>query len=140
MRATLVILFSLFLFSSCHKEHHGGCIPAPSAETKWKVTKRFGGIAAMEHPLTDDQKNSVLTITTNGNYTCINTVTGQTVSGTYTSVNFSSIYGEKPRFIFTPALPVLPGEFMILLDNQTGLMVFGDNLTDGIQTTFTSVQ
>lgn len=141
MRSILIAAFAIFLIASCSKgDHNCGCVPPPFSETKWKMTKIFGGIATMEYPLNDAQKNSVLTIRNGSLYTCTNLVTGETVNGTYSVSNYSSIYGDKPRFIFTPSLPILPEDYVILVNSQNGSMEFGDNNYDGVVFTFSLIQ
>ncbi len=127
-----IVAFSL-LFLSCSRRK---CCEPPQSDSNWKITKRFGGISASEVPLTEDQKNNVLTINPNGNFICRNMVTGTTFTGTYSYSNFNSIYGDRLRYLFSPKLPMLTEEYLILMDNPSGKMVFGDNFQDGYSTTF----
>src|SRR5690349_5202101 len=131
-----ILAFSVLILGSCSKPDCG-CVTPPGTATTWKITKRFGGIAGQDVALTPDQENNRLLIRTDGTYSCTNIVTGITVTGTLTQTNFNSIYGNLPRFIFTPALPMLQDDYMILLDNPVGSIKFGDNIHDGYQTTFT---
>jgi hypothetical protein len=139
MRYFLFVFLSIALLGAgCKKSHECGCAPPPRVETSWKITKRTGGIGGGEIPLTSDQQNSILTIKPDGHYSCINIVSRMIVEGTYASVNYNSIYGDRPRMIFTPKLPMLQDEYMILLDNQSGEMKFGNNIADGYYTYFTA--
>jgi|CXWL01.1.fsa_nt_gi hypothetical protein len=130
---TLLITVSL-LFNSCRRDC--GCSPPPLTETKWKITDRSGGIAGGHIGLTDDQKNNILTIKPGGIYSCTNTVTGAFVTGILSMSNFNSIYGDRTRLIFAPKLPMLAEDYLILIDNPSGKMIFGDNTVDGYLTIF----
>ncbi len=90
----------------------------------------------MNKPLTEDQKNNILVIYANGAFSCTNTVTGATVSGSLNISTFNSIFGPMPRYIFSPALPMLAEDPLLLVDNANGKMVFGENITDGYMITF----
>ena len=130
----------MFAISGCSKTK---CDCPPPADVninyKWQISERSGGVSGTKMALTDDQKNSVLNLYTNQTYMVKNMVTNAEVTGTYKLSDFNSIYGNKPRVIFTPNLPMLSNEFHILVENPPGKFVFGDNLVDGYQTTFVLV-
>jgi len=133
-----LLLLPALILSACKKDHNCGCVQPPLQASSSKITSRSGGIAGVEVPLTEDQKNNILTINTDGTFTCINIVSRMIVSGTITVSNYNSIYGNRPRYVFTPKLPMLDDDYMILLDNTTGSMKFGDNNADGYMTIFTA--
>ena len=132
-----LLIVALLGVSSCSRKCD--CVPPPQTITNWKIQKRFGGIAGTEVALTEDQKNNILTLNPNGTFSCKNTVTGVTVSGNRSMANYNSIYGERQRVIFSPKLPMLDENFLILTDNPNGSMTFGDNVNDGYFTTFVLV-
>jgi hypothetical protein len=134
MKSALFFLSFLVLFQSCSRKCD--CSPPPRSDTNWKIINRRGGIAPIDVPLTDDEKNNVLTLKTNGAYSCKNTLTGTIISGTISMSNFSSIYGDRQQLIFSPKLPMLNEDYLILIENPNGRMVFGDNKYDGYFTTF----
>jgi hypothetical protein len=121
---------------NCNKEGDCGCVPPPQQETSWKITSRMGSISGNLTQLTTDQQNNVLTLKPNGQFICTNTQTGMIVNGTVTTSNFNSIYGDRPRLVFNPQLPMLDNEYYILLGNTDGKLIFGDNIADGYSTTF----
>jgi hypothetical protein len=129
-----LLIVALTGVSSCSRKCD--CVPPSQSVTNWKIQKRFGGIAGTEVTLTEDQKNNILTINPNGTFSCKNMVTGVTVSGNRSMVNYNSIYGDRLRVIFSPKLPMLDEDFLILTDNPNGSMTFGDNVNDGYFTTF----
>lgn len=134
------IFLSATLSLSCSKSDCG-CAPPPVSDGYWKITSRQGGFGGGTVALTSAQENTVLTLKTDGKYICTNQQTGETVNGDFSiESNFSSIYGEKPRFIFNPALPMLNNQFYVLLENPKGKLVLGDNLADGYSTTFSVTQ
>jgi hypothetical protein len=135
MKYLFVLITSFLLASSCNKDRDCGCVTPPFTETNWKVTKVSGGISGTDKPLTDEQKNNILTIHNGGSFTCKNSVTGTTIKGSYTMGNFTSIYGDRQRYTFSPNLPMLNQEYIILTDNPNGKMIFGDNKYDGYLTT-----
>jgi hypothetical protein len=135
MKYLIVLIALIVLSSSCSRDSDCGCVTPPFTETNWKVIRVNGGITGTDQPLNDEQKNNRLTIQNNGSYTCKNVVTGKTITGSFTMANFTSIYGDRQRFIFSPQLPILTQDYIILIENPNGKMVFGDNVHDGYLTT-----
>lgn len=123
----------------CNKKTDCGCVPPPAEETSWKILNRVGSISGNNTTLTMDQQNNVLTLYPDGHFVCTNLQSGMVVNGTVTSSNFNSIYGDRPRFVFSPQLPMLDSEYFILLGSADNKLVFGDNIADGYTTTFSRV-
>lgn len=136
-RIALVLGFVALNIISCRRVLCG-CVPPPP-DSRWKMTQKFGGVNPADVPLTDEQKNSILILHPNGGYSLTNTVTGALANGTYSQVDFNSIYGLKPRMIFSPALSILPDEYLVVVNtpNTTGIMKLADNNTDGYTYTLT---
>ncbi len=134
--ALLAFIFCSVILSSCSTKNCD-CVEPPRTWKIYKMTDRTGGVAGTSVSLTDEQKNSVLSISSYGEFSCKNTVTGVEVSGLYTLSTINSLYGEKPRIIFSPNLPILNNDFHIILNSTNTLLVLGDNVSDGYSTTFT---
>lgn len=132
------ILFSLIagcilLLSGCTRDGKCDCVPPPVTESSWKLTLIFGGIAGQEKPMTDDQKNSILTITSDGRYTCKNTVTGVTTTGNFT---LETPAGGITKMIYTPLLSIYPVSSFQVIEKTDLRMVLSDGNGDGYTLTF----
>lgn len=130
---TASLVFFLLLSTGCNKGKCD-CVPPPATETKWRVTKIFGGFGPAEVNLNNEQLYSILTLKPNGTFVCKNTDTGLTTSGVLT------IHASDPgriQYIFTPVLPVYPANSFILVENTDGRLVLFDGNPDGYTITFT---
>src|SRR5215510_402210 len=123
MKQFFALLTSITLLSACNKNRDCGCVPPPAIETSWKISGIRGGIAGWDKELTEEQKTTILIIKPNGTYTCTNSQTGVTISGTIQQTNFNSVYGNRPRYTFTPNLSMLNNEYHILVDNQSNTFI-----------------
>ena len=138
MRFIFSLLFvSALLFSGCAKSPCGCTPPPDSSETSWYISKRHGGIAGIDFPLTDAQQNTTITLKPGGNgtgnYTTVYTVNNSTSTGSY---NISTS-NNRVNYNFSPKLPMLNEDQLILVENTNSKLVFWDGNTDGIYTTFT---
>lgn len=136
MRFLALLIFVIAGLPGCKK---CGCIPPPSS-MNWKVVSFYGGVGGGQQPLTEAQKNHILTIRSDGSFTCINTVTGATFDGGIIQSNFSSIYGEKIRLTFQPSIPMIESQYIILVEKSDTMLLLGDNVTDGYMTKFGPAQ
>jgi len=141
MRFIFLLLFvSALLLSGCDKSPCG-CEPPPApSESSWYISKRHGGIAGIDFPLTDAQQNSNITLKpagyVSGNYTVVYIVNNSTTTGSY---NISTS-NNQVIYNFSPKLPMLPEDQLILVENTNNQLVFWDGNADGIYTTFTRRQ
>jgi hypothetical protein len=135
----LLLAAVLITAASCSRQDCG-CVPPPNTEMTWKITSRNGGVSGASVPLTTAEKEYVLTLRSDASFTCRNTVTGQIINGSITTADFNSIYGNKPRAILTPSLPILKEEYLILIEKDNTKILFGDNVTDGYITRLEPVQ
>jgi hypothetical protein len=114
--------------------------PPPPSESSWYISKRYGGIAGIDFPLTDAQQNSNITLKptgyVSGNYTTVYIVNNSTTTGSY---NISTS-NNQVIYIFSPKLPMLNEDQLILVENTNNKLVFWDGNADGIYTTFTRRQ
>jgi len=132
-----LLFFSALLLSGCVKSPCG-CTPPPDAsESSWYISKRHGGIAGIDFPLTDVQQNSELTLKPgrngSGNYTTVYTVNNSTTTGSYNI----SISNDHVIYVFSPRLPMLQEDQLILVEHTNNKLVFWDGNADGIYTTLT---
>lgn len=123
------VLFSLFMLAavSCVRDHKCDCTPPPAQETKWKMSRIYGGFAGTEVAMNDAQRNALLTLKPNGTYVCRNTVTGDSTTGTL-SISTSS---SNVLYTFSPMLPVYPAPTFIVIAATNGKMTLSDGNPDG---------
>ena len=135
----LSLAIAVISIPRCTKKDNCQCV-APETETSWRITSHSGGFTGGGTPVTIDQQNNILTLKPDGRFVCINTQTGMVVNGTVTTTDFNSIYGNKPKLVFSPRLPMLHNDFHILISNSGGKLILGDNNHDGYQTIFSIVK
>jgi hypothetical protein len=129
-------IFSLLLLTlnSCTREEQlCGCTPPPGTESNWKLVKLFGGWAGEERPLNNEQKNSILTIRTDGRYSCKNTVTGQISNGT---LAITTVSPGLIQYVFSPVLVIYPTSSFWLNEKTETTMALGESNPDGYALTF----
>lgn len=131
----LISLFTayLFLISGCTRDGKCDCVPPPVTESNWKLTLIFGGFAGEEKPMNDDQKNSLLTITSIGQYTCKNTITGITTTGGFAQATQGN---GILKLTFSPLLPIYPTASFQVIEKTDQRMVLSDGNPDGYTLTF----
>ncbi len=129
---TGLLIICLLTFPGCKRDC--GCTPPPNVDTKWRVTRIFGGFGPAVVNLNNEQLYSILTLKANGNFECKNTQTGVITNGVLT-INTSS--PSQVQYIFTPALPVYHDNSFILVSNTDGSLVLFDGTADGYTITFT---
>jgi hypothetical protein len=130
MKSIFIVGIIASLFFSCSKKCD--CVPPPQNESSWQMVNRHGGIAGIDFPLTDIQQNSILTLKPGGLYSSVYTVTNTTANGTYI-INSS---GTSPVYVFTPKLPTMDEQTLMLTEATISKLVFWDGNADGIYTTF----
>ena len=140
MRVLTLLLSILVVTSFSCSRRDCGCTPPPGGETTWKITSRYGGIDGKEIPLTQDEKIHTLTLHMNGVFNCKNKITGHNISGSITTSDFNSIYGNRLRLVFSTPLPILKDEYLVLVQKEDRKMLFGDNIADGYMTVMEPVQ
>lgn len=134
MKLPVFLIAGLFaLLSSCSRSSDCGCVPPPVTETHWKLSRIFGGFAPAERDMSDDQKNSILTITSTGQYTCKNTVTGITTTGGIIQEQHSS---GLTKYTFSPLLRIYPATSFLVIERTADQLVLSDGNPDGYQLTF----
>jgi hypothetical protein len=132
---SFLLIISLFAVASCSRDGKCDCVPPPTTETNWKMTRIFGGFGGTEVALNDDQKNSILTTRSNGSYTCTNTITGQTTNGTIITTSQGN---GLTQVTFSPLLTLYRTTNFWLNEKTNTTMVLAETNPDGYVLTFTA--
>ena len=139
MASFICSIISLGLaLTSCEKTKECDCAPPPALNSTWKIERYSGGFSGQTVELPSSQQHT-LRFTFN-RFIFQNKISGAFTNGTYKIGPDIASDRRYYGITFTPAVPVLYGDYMTILKNENDTLVLSNGMADGYTFLLTKVK